>query len=244
MPWSPFVRFEQVATLAASRSFQLRSAFRPTYNMAANLIRNYEPDEARHLLTMSFAQFQADREIVTLEARLERLRRRHNELRDAAESSYGDIWAYRESTSRAERRREHDDIDVSLEALRPGSVIWVNRGKYAGPGVVISTVATGDGLAGVHHHCAGDARDARRRALHERTRRARTRRPAACDTARPPGVPQGRRPPAPSRRRRSAAAVAPFGAQLLGGRPTTASIRSRPTRISASVCAPPVTPIA
>ena len=138
VPWSPFVRFEQVATLAASRSFQLRSAFRPTYNMAANLIRNYEPDEARHLLTMSFAQFQADREIVTLEARLERLRRRHNELRDAAESSYGDIWVYRESTSRAERRREHDDIDVSLEALRPGSVIWVNRGKYAGPGVVIS----------------------------------------------------------------------------------------------------------
>ena len=34
--WSPFVPFEQVAALAASRSFRLTSAFRPTYNMAAS----------------------------------------------------------------------------------------------------------------------------------------------------------------------------------------------------------------
>ena len=37
--WSPFVPFDQVAALASSRSFHLRSAFRPTYNMAANLVR-------------------------------------------------------------------------------------------------------------------------------------------------------------------------------------------------------------
>ena len=35
--WSPFVPFEQVAALASSRTYALRSAFRPTYNMAANL---------------------------------------------------------------------------------------------------------------------------------------------------------------------------------------------------------------
>ena len=39
--WSPFVAFDQVAELAASRAFHLRSAFRPTYNMAANLVRSY-----------------------------------------------------------------------------------------------------------------------------------------------------------------------------------------------------------
>ena len=33
--------FDQVAALAASRSFHLNSAFRPTYNMAANLVRSY-----------------------------------------------------------------------------------------------------------------------------------------------------------------------------------------------------------
>ena len=42
--WSPFVPFEQVASLASSRTYALRSAFRPTYNMAANLVRRYEPD--------------------------------------------------------------------------------------------------------------------------------------------------------------------------------------------------------
>jgi len=39
--WSPFITFGQVAALAGSRTFVLRSAFRPTYNMAANLIRRH-----------------------------------------------------------------------------------------------------------------------------------------------------------------------------------------------------------
>ena len=59
--WSPFVPFDQVASLASSRTYGLRSAFRPTYNMAANLVRRYEPPEAHHLLNLCFAQFQADR---------------------------------------------------------------------------------------------------------------------------------------------------------------------------------------
>ncbi len=70
--WSPFVPFEQVAALASSRTYALRSAFRPTYNMAANLVRRYEPEEAHHLLNLSFAQYQADRAVVRLEARIER----------------------------------------------------------------------------------------------------------------------------------------------------------------------------
>jgi ATP-dependent RNA helicase HelY len=49
--WSPFVRFEQVAELVTSKSFRLLSAFRPTYNMAANLVRTYSSEEAHHLLT-------------------------------------------------------------------------------------------------------------------------------------------------------------------------------------------------
>src|SRR3954449_9272964 len=70
--WSPFVPFDQVASLASSRAFDLRSAFRPTYNMAANLVRSYSAEEAHHLLNLSFAQYQADRDVVRIEARLER----------------------------------------------------------------------------------------------------------------------------------------------------------------------------
>src|SRR3546814_5508795 len=59
--WSPFITFGQVAALAASRTFVLRSAFRPTYNMAVNLIRRHERSEARRLLNQSLAQYQADK---------------------------------------------------------------------------------------------------------------------------------------------------------------------------------------
>ena len=103
--WSPFVRFEAVAELAGSRSFHLRSAFHPTYNMAANLVRNYGDEEAHHLLNLSFAQFQADRE-----------RRPHRDqartstdtaggLREEAESPYGDIAEYRRAIEHAREPR-------------------------------------------------------------------------------------------------------------------------------------------
>ena len=39
----------------------------PSYNMAVNLVRNYAPEQAHHLLNSSFAQFLADRGVVALE---------------------------------------------------------------------------------------------------------------------------------------------------------------------------------
>ncbi|HEX7095514.1 MAG TPA: DEAD/DEAH box helicase, partial [Acidimicrobiales bacterium] len=51
--WSPFVTFQQVADLAASRTFVLRSSFRPTYNMAANLVRRYDETHAHQVLNLS-----------------------------------------------------------------------------------------------------------------------------------------------------------------------------------------------
>ncbi len=70
--WSAFVPFEQVAGLAGARTYALTSSFRPTYNMAANLVRRYPPDLAHHLLNLSFAQYRADSDVVRLEAQLER----------------------------------------------------------------------------------------------------------------------------------------------------------------------------
>ncbi len=66
------VPFERVASLASTRTYELTSSFRPSYNMAVNLVRNYTRDEAHHLLNSSFAQFLADRGVVTLERELER----------------------------------------------------------------------------------------------------------------------------------------------------------------------------
>lgn len=55
--YSPFHRFEEAAALAGARSRPLRSAFRPTYNMVANLVRSYSRDDAHRLVRSSFAQF-------------------------------------------------------------------------------------------------------------------------------------------------------------------------------------------
>src|SRR5262245_3179641 len=64
--WSPFVSVDELADLARSREFELRSAFRPTYNMAANLVRGYSRDEAVDLIRSSFGQYQASREVARL----------------------------------------------------------------------------------------------------------------------------------------------------------------------------------
>ena len=142
--WSPFVRFDDVAELALSRSFHLRSAFRPTFNMVANLVRTYHRDRARQLLTLSFAQHQADRDIVRIERRLQRQRERLAELREAAASPFGDIDDYRRTHTDGGRTR--GPIDEALAALRPGEVIHVDKGKHFGPAVVVATAHRSGGV--------------------------------------------------------------------------------------------------
>ncbi len=128
--WSPFATFDQVASLAASREFPLASAFRPTYNMAANLVQRYDRDTAQQVLRRSFAQFQADRALVRLEARRVRLQ---GEL-DAIGSPTGtahevfDVTGYALAKgalddARKRQRGSRQEIDDSLRSLRPGDVI-------------------------------------------------------------------------------------------------------------------------
>jgi ATP-dependent RNA helicase HelY len=145
--WSPFVSFDRVAELAASRAFHLRSAFRPTYNMAANLVRSYTVEQARHLLNLSFAQYQSDRDVVRLESRRERTRARYDAQREAATSPHGDIWEYR-AAREAERRRGRDDAAArgsELASLRPGDVVSISRGRVRGPAVMVASATRKSG---------------------------------------------------------------------------------------------------
>jgi ATP-dependent RNA helicase HelY len=135
--WSPWVPFHEIAELARSTSFHLRSAFRPTYNMAANLVRTYDPEEAHHLLNLSFAQFQADRDVVRLEARIERRRQVLADARAEAESPFGDITEYRRlhraetEDRRARRTASEGEMRGALARLRPGAVIRTSDGRPA-----------------------------------------------------------------------------------------------------------------
>lgn len=85
--WSPVVSFGEVAGLASRRTYALTSSFRPTYNMAANLVRRYPSERARHLLNLSFAQFRADAEVVRLEADLDAARQRLDDATGQANSA-------------------------------------------------------------------------------------------------------------------------------------------------------------
>ncbi len=62
--WSDGVDLEALAHLAGARSFPVRSSFRPTPNMAVNLLQRMDMEHVRETLELSFAQFQADRAVV------------------------------------------------------------------------------------------------------------------------------------------------------------------------------------
>ncbi len=127
--WSPFVPFDQVASLASTRSYALQSSFRPTYNMAANLVRRYPADVAHHLLNLSFAQYGADKDIVRLERQLERQRELLASHRQGMECELGDVAEYRRLlANRAERRRlavggGGAGGGAGLDNLKPGDVL-------------------------------------------------------------------------------------------------------------------------
>lgn len=62
--WTEGLDPQAVAALASRRTYPLNSSFRPTYNMAVNLIDQFGRARAREILESSFAQFQADRAVV------------------------------------------------------------------------------------------------------------------------------------------------------------------------------------
>jgi len=141
--WSPYVRFEQLADLALSRQFVLSSSFRPTYNMAANLVRRYDQERARQLLNLSFAQFRADAGVVRTEQRAERLVERRDQIRRRIEKEYGPLDEL-QAALRTGRPSDDDpdrhDVAFALSQLAPGQVIEV-AGPLTPPVVAVLAVS-------------------------------------------------------------------------------------------------------
>ncbi len=143
------VPFERVAGLAATRTYDLASSFRPSYNMAVNLVRNYTTEQAHHLLNSSFAQFLADRGVVALERSRQQDLAALEDYRKNMVCHLGDFeeyWGYLEKArqlrdedrrARDQGRREH--VRESVARLRPGDVVWVPRARRRGVAVVVSS---------------------------------------------------------------------------------------------------------
>ena len=150
--WAPGMDPSVVAGLASTRTFPLKSSFRPSYNMAVNLVGSFGRARARELLASSFAQFQADRSVVGLA----RSAARHEQdaERWAAEmhSDRGDVGEYAQlrrqiadrekELSRDTQSRRRIEAADALAALRPGDVIRVPTGRRQGLAVVLDVGVT------------------------------------------------------------------------------------------------------
>jgi ATP-dependent RNA helicase HelY len=144
----------EVAGLASTRTYPLRSSFRPSYNMAVNLVHQFGRARSRELLEQSFAQFQADKAVVGLARQVHKAEEALEGYREAATCHVGDFMQYAELRRRisdlekgAARERRQDrrgEAAASLGRLRPGDVIHVPAGKFSGLAVVIDPGTSGD----------------------------------------------------------------------------------------------------
>lgn len=123
---SRYVPFVRVAELARSGSHALSSSFRPSYNMAVNLIANYPRDRAEHLLRASFGQFLASKGIASRRRLLQRQERELGNLSTLATCKRGDVGEY---VLQIRRAGSFDVGDIIDTAEGRGVVVKRRHGK-------------------------------------------------------------------------------------------------------------------
>jgi ATP-dependent RNA helicase HelY len=145
--WHPDIEPTEVAGLASTRTFPLRSSFAPSYNMTINLVHQMGPTQAHKLLESSFAQYQADRSVVGLVRAIERGERMLDEIatelggRDSPILDYVRLRAKvserERAQSRASRLQRRKAANDALAALRRGDIITITHGRRGGLAVVL-----------------------------------------------------------------------------------------------------------
>ncbi|WP_069621888.1 DEAD/DEAH box helicase, partial [Streptomyces niveus] len=154
-----------LAGLAGTRTYPLRSSFRPSYNMAVNLVQQFGRHRSRELLETSFAQFQADKSVVGISRQVQKNEEGMDGYRAGMTCHLGNFEEY------ARLRRDLKDRETelakqgavqrraaaasSLEKLKPGDVIHVPTGKFAGLALVLDPglpAGRAGGHRGVEYH--------------------------------------------------------------------------------------------
>jgi ATP-dependent RNA helicase HelY len=145
--WQPGVNPVAVAGLAGTRTYPLSSSFRPSYNMAVNLVGQVGRRRAAALLESSFAQFQADRGVVGTARAARRIRQSMEQVKVSCDC--GDFASYhalrRELSQRESEQARARSADRQAEAvasvgqLRRGDIIRVPGGRRAGIALVLES---------------------------------------------------------------------------------------------------------
>jgi ATP-dependent RNA helicase HelY len=154
--WSPGMDPRTVAGLASRRTYPLRSSFRPSYNMAVNLLAQMGREAAKTLLEQSFAQFQGDRAVVGMARQVARNERAIADLGESMSCHLGDIDEYfrlvtqlstaEKAAATAGSRRRRDTAVADLSRLRRGDVVAIPDGRRAGLAVVLDPGVASDGI--------------------------------------------------------------------------------------------------
>jgi ATP-dependent RNA helicase HelY len=113
--WQEGMDPQAVASLASRRSYPLNSSFKPTYNMAINLIERFGRDRTRSILESSFAQYQADRAVVDL---ARKVRQQEESLAGYEKAMQDESGAAGDVAEYAAIRREIGDLEKA--GARPG----------------------------------------------------------------------------------------------------------------------------
>ena len=159
-PGEPTADPAEVAGLASTRTFPLKSSFAPSYNMTINLVGQMGPEQAHRLLERSFAQYQADRSVLGLVRGVER----GEKMLDAAAAELGwkdrgdgteppilgyarlraEISERERAQSRASRLQRRQAATDALAALRRGDIIAITHGRRGGLAVVLEAARDTD----------------------------------------------------------------------------------------------------
>jgi len=144
----------EIAGLASTRTFPLKSSFGPSYNMTINLVSQMGPEQAHRLLEQSFAQYQADKSVAGLARGVDRGEKllddiaselgwdRHvKPVPEPAVLDYARLRATigerERAQSRSSRLRRRQSTNDALVALKRGDIINVAHGRRGGLAVVL-----------------------------------------------------------------------------------------------------------
>ena len=152
--YEPELDIFAVAELASTRTYPLISTFAPGYNMSVNLLATVGYAQAKRLIEMSFAQFQADSGVVDLRRKLDRQARDVEIARQSFRAAVGDgtdsalVGEYarlREELTALERRAHREgaaairsEITAALGKAQVGEVLALPGKKRPVKAVIVT----------------------------------------------------------------------------------------------------------
>jgi len=124
--WNNDLDSTSVGGLASTRTYPLKSSFKPTYNMSINLISQFGSSRARTSLESSLAQFQADKAVVGLAKQIRKNESVRDDLFKQSKCDQGDFVEYSnmraaikklETDSKRSKRKRHE-IEEEISGIR------------------------------------------------------------------------------------------------------------------------------